>query len=347
MRPRSQAHVSCLPGSFPTTTCVAPSSCSIRSCASGSSASCALLSRFSISDAESLASWRFTVSRRCSPCRSRVGHVSLCRASGAIRAVALGARVVAPEPLRDVVLDNNLRERLAEEERRVFANHVTHLQHMLLDTPEMVSQPSGWSLEIWRPFAARSLQDFALAIPPEQLFSPVPGAESVYGSSKQLLRRAMRDSYGLNSSAHDTNVLHRYVQQPGGPAVATSYGHLRPRRTVTRCGAGLHRSTCVLGAPEGVCLRLGRRGVDFPYVIYVIGLETWLRNLDAPRRRATTVATRVRSAPAVLLDDQQRMGFPLLTTCTSERSDSRTTLSPKGGETAWTTRASAPTALRA
>ena len=58
------------------------------------------------------------------------------------------------------------------ERHRRFASQSREEQYQMLYPPPVSRNPSGWPVEIWRPYADRRLHEFMLAIPPEQHFEP-------------------------------------------------------------------------------------------------------------------------------------------------------------------------------
>jgi hypothetical protein len=231
-----------------------------------------------------------------------------------------------PAGLRERLLDDNQDLALAAEGRREFANETQHIQAQLLDPPETPTIAWGWPVEIWRPFADQRLMEFALAIPPEHLFEPVANdPRSYYGGSKQLLRRAMRGTLpeSIRTRTKPTQFSatvgrelerhwsrHEAVFGPSGRSEVAERGYIDQARFWARLQH----------------YRAGRHGADFRYLNYVIGLETWLRGVQAPRAVATRVSTRVRTAPAVLADDESRAAAESLTALASGSPDSRNIL---------------------
>ncbi|MBV9359318.1 MAG: asparagine synthetase B [Chloroflexi bacterium] len=209
-----------------------------------------------------------------------------------------------PDPLRADLLQRNAELALGLEARRRFANETRHIQHLQLDPPEVPTMASGWALEIWRPFADRRLHEFVLAIPPEHLFEAVPDDPTLYGGSKQLLRRSMRGMLpeSIRGKLRPTSFastiereidrqweLHASVFGPGGRSQVAARGYVDAGRFWDRLQQA----------------RAGRLGPDLGHLRFVIGLETWLRGLAAPRLRASRVSSYVRVAPAVLVNDDE------------------------------------------
>jgi asparagine synthase (glutamine-hydrolysing) len=231
-----------------------------------------------------------------------------------------------PNPLRQGLLARNRDVVLAQEARRVHANETQHMQLLFLDPPEAPSVPGGWPVEVWRPFTDRRLIEFVLAIPPEHLFSPVERDVSGYGGAKQLLRRSLGDllpeairtnTVPTNFAASVSAALERNwplleaTFGPGGQSEVAQRGYVDRPRLWERLQA----------------LRAGRRGRDFRYVNYMIGLETWLRGLRAPRPQATAVSTRARGAPATLANgDESAADAAASTRCSSGATNRHPTL---------------------
>jgi asparagine synthase (glutamine-hydrolysing) len=208
-----------------------------------------------------------------------------------------------PEPLRQALFETTQHQLLAAEDGRQFANETQHRLVRSLDPPESPTIASGWPIEIWRPFADRRLHEFVLAIPPEHLFEPAGNGLSTYGASKQLLRRSLvgvlPDSIRLRSvpTTFDSVVEQNIVRQwplleavfgPGGRPKIAERGYVDAPGFWDRLKQ----------------FRSGRFGSDAICVYYLIGLETWLRNLDGPRAQVTTVSTRFHSRPAVIVEDR-------------------------------------------
>jgi asparagine synthase (glutamine-hydrolysing) len=211
-----------------------------------------------------------------------------------------------PDPLRSALLANNRELALEREARRKRANETRHMQLLSLDPPETASIPAGWPVEIWRPFADRRLIEFALAIPPEHLYEPVSNDPTGYGGSKQLLRRGLKDllpepirtnTRPTNFAGSFSDLLNRGWERfeasfgPRGRSMVAELGYVDQARLWTRLQA----------------LRATHRGADFRYVNYIVGLETWLQGLNAPRSQSAQVATSVRRAPARLVNGDESL----------------------------------------
>jgi asparagine synthase (glutamine-hydrolysing) len=207
-----------------------------------------------------------------------------------------------PGALQEDLLRRNLELTLDREARRRYSNETQHQQFLRLDPPEVPTIAAGWPIEIWRPFADRRLHEFLLAIPPEELFAPVPNDLSLYGGSKQLLRGATSGLLpeSIRARTQPTQFaasfeqqlgrqwhLHQAVFGPGGRSELAQRGYIDQPRFWERLQA----------------LRAGRRGRDLLYVNYMIGLETWLRSLTLPRHQVTTVSSRVNAGAVLLVDE--------------------------------------------
>jgi asparagine synthase (glutamine-hydrolysing) len=194
-----------------------------------------------------------------------------------------------PEPLRQELSQRHLDAVLAEERARRFANPTRHFEFGLLYPPEKAWQPVGWPLELWQPFADRRLHAFLLAIPPEEKFAPPADSDEYYAASKTLVRRAMRGivpdsildrtSKTVFASVFEADLRRRwptYVAAfgPGARPQVAARGYVDQQRFWKRLQM----------------LRDGERFSDFGYVMRVVGLETWLRGVGAPRPRASTVS---------------------------------------------------------
>ena len=193
-----------------------------------------------------------------------------------------------PEPLHQELSQRHLDAVLAEERARRFANPTRHFEFGLLYPPEKAWQPVGWPLELWQPFADRRLHAFMLAVPPEEKFAPPAHSDEYYAASKSLVRRAMRGivpdsildrtSKTVFASVFEADLRRRwstYVAAfgPGAQPQVAARGYVDQQRFWKRLQS----------------LRDGERFSDFGYVMRVVGLETWLRGVGAPRPRAATV----------------------------------------------------------
>jgi hypothetical protein len=208
-----------------------------------------------------------------------------------------------PGGLRDALFASNREEVLARESARLFSNETQHLMHLCLAMPEIPSIAWGYPVQLWRPFADRRLQAFLMAVPPEQLFEPVPEDAWCYGGSKQLVRRAMRgilpESIRTRTRPTQFNATVGQELDRQWPAYESVFGP-HGRSMIAQRGY-VDQSELWTRMQE---LQAGRSGIDFLYVNFMIGLETWLRGLRGSRTQVTTVATRVRSAPAVLVENE-------------------------------------------
>lgn len=195
-----------------------------------------------------------------------------------------------PESLRVDLFQRHLADSLAEERGRRYANPTRHLEDGFLRPPEVAYSPVGWPLEICRPFADRRLQSFLLSIPPEQKFEPHPQTDNYYAGSKRLLRRALRGILPETirtrtmkthfASLFEDEIARRWPDYaaafgPGARSRIADRGYIEPARFWTRLEL----------------LREGTWGLDFMYVMRLMGLETWFRALELRRPDRVTVAT--------------------------------------------------------
>ena len=220
----------------------------------------------------------------------------------------LGTSIVPawmPEPLRTVLAERDHALTMAEERHRQTSSEARHWDMIGLTPPEAMSHPTGWPLQFARPFSDRRLQEFLVAVPPPEKFRPHPTVTNTYAGSKQLLRRGLD---GLLPASIQTRtepthftaaVVDRFRQQwpaiqagfgPGSRSRIAERGYVDPARFWER----LQR------------LRDTGRGLDLLHVDYCLGLESWLRSLEQPRKEAVSVKTPWTAPPIVNADTPAR-----------------------------------------
>ena len=186
------------------------------------------------------------------------------------------------QTLRVDLLNRHTRLSLAAEHDRRFASPAREHEFRLLYPPEVSRGPTGWPLEVWRPFADRRLHEFLLAVPPEQKFEPHPATDDFYAGSKLILRRAMRGILpesirARTAKTHFASLFQSEVERhwpdyaaafgPAGRSELAARGYVEPRLFWARLEA----------------LRGGDWGADFMYVLRSMAIETWLRSLQLAR----------------------------------------------------------------
>jgi asparagine synthase (glutamine-hydrolysing) len=179
--------------------------------------------------------------------------------------------------LQSDVGEKHLRLSLDAERRRQFANPTRALEHAQLAPPEFANAPTGWPLEVWRPFADRRLHEFLLAIPPEQKFSPHPLTDDDYAASKSLMRRAMRGILpesirGRTTATHFGSffldeLLHQW------PAYEAAFGPGSQPEVVARGWVDQQRFWERLQRLR----QSSDYGNDLIYIMRMAAIETWLR----------------------------------------------------------------------
>lgn len=174
------------------------------------------------------------------------------------------------------------------EEARVYSNPARHQEYNLVFPPEIARHPAPWPIEIWRPFADRRLQAFLLAVPPEQKFQPHPETDDFYAGSKRIVRRAMRGIVpeGVRTRTHKTVFDDQFRHQIGvhwetyreafGP---DSHSEIAAQDFVDRD----------LFWSRLLAYHEGQSGADQPYIMHMLGLESWLRSFHQPRSQLVTV----------------------------------------------------------
>jgi asparagine synthase (glutamine-hydrolysing) len=217
---------------------------------------------------------------------------------------------------------------LGRERARWFSNPTLHWEHLALYPAEEPPLALGWPVEIRRPFADPRLHAFLLAVPPEFKCIPHPEVAGSYAGGKQLLRESLRGILpepirtktainGFNSAVSqqiDRNWT-QYVETFG----PTARPRVAERGYVDRDRFWARLQSLREGGSAAV-----RR--DTRLVLYVIGLEQWLRGLELPRSAATNVVTGWRtpatsaptqvwmpeSAKPAAVVEQSVASFPLL-----------------------------------
>ncbi len=193
-----------------------------------------------------------------------------------------------PRELRRELGAMEIGRRVSAERNRLFSSPARQQEYELLYPPPLECYPAPWSLQIAQPFADRRLHEYLLAIPPEVKYRPHPDTEEFYAGAKRVLREAMRGIMPetvrtRTSKTHfaaaferelDLN-WHLYEQAfgPRGRSEIAERGYIDQEKFWQKLQEVRH----------------GQRGRDFLYVMYIIGLETWLRALDLPHPQVVTV----------------------------------------------------------
>jgi asparagine synthase (glutamine-hydrolysing) len=202
-----------------------------------------------------------------------------------------GRRVVPSwirEPYGSDLVKRNLEQCVRLERERLFSSPARHEEWLLLEPPEVVRHPSPWIVELWHPFADPRLQEFLLAVPPDQKFDPHPETDEFYAGSKWLLRRALRGILPDRIRTRKTKTTfsgwigeelerqwptyRRLFESPGVSQVAAR-GYVDQALFLSRLDE----------------LRRGVPRSDQVWLMKVLGLEIWLRSLTLPRDRLTSV----------------------------------------------------------
>jgi asparagine synthase (glutamine-hydrolysing) len=190
---------------------------------------------------------------------------------------ALGAEVT--RRYRDLALE--------EVGQKRFASPAREQEYRQLSPPEVPRRAVGWPVELRRPYADRRLQEFLLAVPPEQKFEPHPESDELYAASKQIVRRSLRGilpdvirertAPTHFASAFEDELsrhwpLYEEAFGPGKASRIAERGYVEPARFWERLSK----------------MRGGERGEDLIFVMRMAALETWLRALELPRPGLTT-----------------------------------------------------------
>jgi asparagine synthase (glutamine-hydrolysing) len=193
-----------------------------------------------------------------------------------------------PQPLRDELSNRHLELSLEEAGARRFSNPTREMEYSLLYPPEVARGAPSWPLELWHPFVDRRLHEFLMAVPPEQKFTPHPDTDDWYAASKRLVRQGMRGilpesvrtqtSKTVFSGVWQSEIEHQW------PLYEAAFGPNSQPEVVARGYVDRERFWARL-----TDLRAGRYDRDFGYVMFVVGLETWLRALKLPRPQLVTV----------------------------------------------------------
>jgi asparagine synthase (glutamine-hydrolysing) len=214
------------------------------------------------------------------------------------RYVRKNAWRLLPEWVAEPV-DGELRQRhhellVGREKARQYSNPTRHWEHLALYPAEEAPLPVGWPIEMRRPFADTRLHAFLLGVPPELKFVPHPEVAGSYAGGKWLVREAMRgilpepirsktgitifnSAISQQIDRHWPNYLETFG--PGAQPRVAERGYVDRERFWARLQSFRE------GGPAAM-----RR--DTRLVMYVIGLEHWLRGLELPRSTAVNVATR-------------------------------------------------------
>lgn len=187
---------------------------------------------------------------------------------------------------------------LGPHRERRFASPARQAEYGLLYPPEVGRHPAPWPIEFWRPFADRRLHEFLLAIPPEQKFQPDPEyPDNFYAGSKRILRSAMR---GVLPESVRTRRLKTIF---GGVVDNEVSRNWSTYESAFGPGAGCEVAAHGYIDQAQFWLRLQQARAESgpglsPYMMQVVGLETWLRAFKLPRSKLV----RVPDAPAPVGD---------------------------------------------
>lgn len=223
-------------------------------------------------------------------------------------------------------VDETLRTRhrdllIAREKARRFSNPTLHWEHLALYPAEEAPLSLGWPIEIRRPFADPRLHAFLLAVPPELKFVPHLEVAGSYAGGKRLLREAMRGILpepirgktgitAFNSAISEQIDRHwsRYVETfgPGVHPRVAERGYVDGDRFWARLQA----------FREGGAAAMRR---DARLLMYVVGLEQWLRALELPRSAAVKVATPWKGRVANIRAEAREPGSPTRPTAAEEQ----------------------------
>jgi asparagine synthase (glutamine-hydrolysing) len=195
-----------------------------------------------------------------------------------------------PSSLRGALARRHLELCVAEEGGRLASSEARHWDLIGLSPPEAMVLPSGWPIQLARPFSDRRLQEFLLAVPPTEKFEPHPETPSSYAGSKQLIRRGLvgilpeRVRTRTDQTHFAAAAVERLRRQwptlatwfpPGGQSRAAERGFIEQGPFWARLQE----------------MRDGRLGIDCLHLGYCLGLEAWLRSLERPRHEVVTVRT--------------------------------------------------------
>ncbi|ACZ43709.1 asparagine synthase [Thermobaculum terrenum ATCC BAA-798] len=193
-----------------------------------------------------------------------------------------------PQALRVELGTRQIEAMFESERRRHFSSPARQEEYDLLYPPPLEVHPVPWSVQVAQPYADRRLHEYLLRVPPEVKYRPHPETDEFYAGSKRLLRGAMRGILPetirtRTSKTHFASAFERELELnwhhykavfgPGGTPRIAERGYVVQERFWQRLQA----------------MRAGERGPDFLYVMYIIGLETWLRALELPRPQLVTV----------------------------------------------------------
>lgn len=194
-----------------------------------------------------------------------------------------------PEPLRQDLSLRHYELGLAAERNRRFSNQTREWEYQLLYPPAAARYPAPWSLELWSPFADRRLHEFMLAIPPEQKFAPHPESDTYYAGAKRVMRHAMRGIVPESIRTRTTKTVFSAVFENEiarqWPVFEAAFGPSARPEIAARGYVDRDRFWTRLQEA-----RVSMAGPDMIYVMQVVGLETWLRSLQAPRPQCVKVA---------------------------------------------------------
>ena len=193
-----------------------------------------------------------------------------------------------PKSLRSKLLERDLQERVGAQRNRAFQSISQQEPYSAIERPEAPYQPESWSGEVWRPFADRRLWEIILALPPETKINMRSNIS--YAASKQLLRRGLRDILPTAISERSTKphfnetVTQWFSREWKG--IEGLFTAVKKSRIEER---GYVDSAAFLRSLRD--LRGGSTGRDIILARHLLGIELWLRALEAPRTSCTMSPT--------------------------------------------------------
>jgi hypothetical protein len=190
--------------------------------------------------------------------------------------------------LRQELAQRNTQLMVKAERERRFANPTHAMEAATLYPPEIPRPFAGWPMEIWNPWADLRLQAFMLAIPPEQKFSPHPIDDNDYASAKQIVRRGLKGILpeSIRTRTRQTHFASQFQQdmQNSWPALEEAFGSAARAEILALGWLDQEAFFARLTA-----LREGEFEVDLPYLLTVLGLESWLRTFRLPHAQQVRV----------------------------------------------------------
>lgn len=193
------------------------------------------------------------------------------------------------EAMRADLVSRHTALSLARERERRFDSPARDQQHRLLYRPVIGNRyASPWSVDLWDPYADRRLHEFVLSVPPELHFGTLRAGDHHYAAEKQLARKAVRGVVpeAIRTRTAPTIFDGAIADALGGDSRRAAEAFRPPARS-RLAERGLIEPHAFWTFVEGLGPR--SRGADLCYVQALFGLESWLRALEQPRGRLTTV----------------------------------------------------------